>query len=153
MKSEKLKVKNLLLIFSLVLAALTIGGALWSGRTVARAITPSQSIVDKLTERFDLNKDEVAGLFDEMRQEREQKMQAYMESRLNETVKDGVITAEQRQALLNKHQEMWEKQNQLRQEMRQWMEQSGIDFEKLAPYGGFGHHMGFGPGHGFLKGL
>jgi hypothetical protein len=72
-----------------------------------------------------------------------------MEERLSKAVEDGVVTNEQKQALLNKQQEMWEKQNQLNEEMRQWQEQSGIDFEKLAPYKvGFGG-KGFGLGRFF----
>lgn len=115
----------------------------------------NQPVVDKLVERFDLNADEVAGVFDEARQERQQQMQeqwrTQMEERLNEAVEDGVITAEQKQALLDKQAEMREKHQQLWEEMRAWMEDSGIDFEAMAPYKGGCGGRGFAPGkmHGF----
>lgn len=90
-------------------------------------------------------------MVNEVEDERRQKMQAFRESRLEEAVKAGVITAEQKQVLLNKEAEMEEKQKQLSNEIRQWMDNSGIDFQKLAPYKiGFGG-PGFG-GRGFGKG-
>lgn len=145
---KKVKISKLI-IPAVALGALMFVGYLWTGKTTAQAIGPNQSVVDKLVERFGLNKDEVTGVFDEMHQERQQERQAYMESRLDQAVKDEVITADQKQALLNKHKEMQEKQKQLREEMQKWMEESGIDFEKLAPYRvGFGG-PGFGRGHKF----
>lgn len=150
MKNEKVKIKNLVVISAIVLGGLVLAGTLWAGKTTAQAISPNQSVVGKLVERFNLNKDEVTGVFDEVWEERQQKMQAYMESRLDEAVKDGVITAEQKEAFLKKQAEWQEKQRQLREEMRKWMEESGIDFEKLAPYRiGFGGPRGFGKGGHF----
>lgn len=143
----------------LALGVLTVGSILMTGRVMAETTSSTkQSFIDRLIQRFNLNKDEVTGVFDEMQQERQQERKAYMEGRFDEAVKDGVITADQKQALLNKHAEMQQKQTQLREEMKTWMEQSGIDFEKLAAYRvGFGGPgfagPGFGRGHGFWKGL
>lgn len=99
----------------------------------------------------------MTSVFDEARQEQQQQLQeqrrAQMEKRLDEAVGDGVITAEQKQALLDKDAEMQTKYEQLREEMQQWQEQSGIDFEALAPYhigcGGRGSGPGPGKMHGF----
>lgn len=141
--------KSLLAISALVLSVLTLGGILMTGMVKAETDNTKQSVVDKLVERFNLNKDEVTGVFDEVFKERQQQRQAYMEKRFDEAVKDGVITADQKQALLKKQAEMQEKQKQMREEMQKWMEESGIDFGKLAPYRvGFGG-KGFGRGHGF----
>ena len=135
----------------LALVVLMLAGAFWVGKTTAQAATSKQTVVDKLVERLNLNKDEVTGVFEEMRQEREQERLAYMEQRLDEAVKDGVITAEQKQVFLQKQAEWQEKERQLMEERQKWMEESGIDFEKLAPYRvGFGG-PGFG-GRGFGKG-
>ena len=49
-----------------------------------------------------------------------------MEARLDRAVNDGVITANQKQALLNKHAEMQGKRNQMREEMQKWMEEKTI---------------------------
>lgn len=143
------KIKNFLVISLLVVGVLTLGSVLVTGRVKAQASSTKQAVIQKLVERFNLNKDEVTGVFDEMRQEREQQRQAYMEQRLDEAVKDGVITSQQKEAFLKKQAEWQEKQRQMWEEMRKWREESGIDFEKLAPYRvGFGCR-GFGKGHRF----
>jgi polyhydroxyalkanoate synthesis regulator phasin len=137
MKSKKI------VIPALVLGGLMLIGLLWTGRAAAQAVVTNQPLVDKLVERFNLGKDEVAGVFDEIQQEHQQQRRAMMNSRLDEAVNDGVITADQKQAFLDKQVEMEERHRQEREEMRQWMEESGIDFEKLAPY-----RVGDGPGFG-----
>ena len=136
-----------IIISALALGVLMLLAVFWTGKTTAQAVVPNQSVVDKIVERFNLNKDEITGVFDEVHQERQQKMQAYMETRLDEVVKDGVITAEQKETFLKKQAEWQEKQRQLKEEMQKWMEESGIDFEKLAPY-----RVGCG-GRGFGKGF
>jgi len=148
-----MKSKILLAFLAIALGGLMLTGTLWTGKAMTvRAVEPNQSIVDRLVARFNLNQDEVKGVFDEEQQARQEKMQAEMESRLDEAVKDGVITAEQKEALLKKQTEWQEKEKQLREEKQKWMEESGIDFEKLAQYrvglGGFGGPGGMrgGPG-------
>jgi hypothetical protein len=100
----------------------------------------------------------VSDVFDEVRQEHQQQRQADMEAKLDEAVSDGVITAEQKEALLEKQAEWQEKNRQMMEERQKWMEESDIDFEKLAPYRvGFGGKgfagPDFGRGHGFGKGF
>lgn len=141
-----------ILIVGLTLIGLAGVGWVFAHRALAtEAATFNPSVVDKLVEKFGLNEDEVAGIFDEARRERQQQMQEQrrteMEKRLDEAVNDGVITADQKQALLDKQTEMQEKHQQLREEWQQWWEQSGIDLDALAPYyfgcGGRGFGRGF----------
>jgi len=151
MKSEKFKIKNWLLISVVALVAFIAGGLMIS-KAKAKTSQNYPPLVEKLVEKFGLKEDEVTGVFDEIRQEHQQKMQAEMESRLDEAVKDGVITAEQKEALVKKQAEWQERQRQMMEEKRKWVEESGIDFEKLAPYwGGYGRRgfggKGFGWGH------
>jgi molecular chaperone GrpE (heat shock protein) len=139
---------KLFFLSALALGTLILLGSVRTGKMSAQAANAPQSIVNKLVERFNLNKDEVTGVFDEEQKERQEKMQAEREERLNRAVTDGVITAEQKEALLKKQAEWQEKEKQLKEEMQNWREQSGIDFKKLAPYGiGFGGGPGFGKGH------
>lgn len=132
-----------------MIVGLVIGG-LAIGKAQAGNNNATSPVVDKLVERFNLNQDEVAGVFDEVHQERQQQWLDAMGERLDKAVSDGVITTNQKRALLNKQAEMQEKRNQLREEMKTWMEESGIDFEKLTPYSagcggrGFGKMRGFG---------
>jgi len=151
MKSEKFKIKNWLLISAVALVAFIAGG-LMINKAKAETNRNYLPIVQKLVDKVGLKEEEVTGVFNEMHQERQQKMQAQIESRLNEAVENGVITAEQKEALFKKQAEWQEKQRQMMEEKRKWVEESGIDFEKLAPYwGGFGKR-GFG-GHGFGRGF
>jgi hypothetical protein len=104
-------------------------------------------VIEQLTEKFNLNQDEVDEAVNQFREKRQAEMRAQHEERLQQAVDDGVITSEQKQALENRHNEMRETKTRMREEMQTWMEESGIDFEALRQYGGgckgFGH--GFKP--------
>jgi hypothetical protein len=137
-----------LLIPTLGLAALIGLGVLGISSVKADDETTSSPIVEKLVSKFNLNEDEVVGVFNELRDEKRAEMQAAREERLSEAVSDGVITEEQKQALISKWQEMETKREQERQEMQAWFEEQGIDMEALRQYEGFGRgpgpmHMGF----------
>jgi hypothetical protein len=111
-------------------------------------------MIEQLSERFNLNEDEVNKTVDEFRQERQNEMQARHEDHLNQAVQDGVITNDQKQALLNEHEEIRQEREKKWTEMQSWMEESGIDFQALKEYGvgqvglgcggGRGGRMGFG---------
>jgi len=110
------------------------------------------TLIQKIIDKFKLNSGEVEQVMKEEQTARQQEIESRREARLEEAVKAGIITEDQKTALLNKEAEWQKKQQQLMQERQQWMEQSGIDFQKLAPYGGFAGldfgGKGFGRGHG-----
>lgn len=104
---------------------------------------PNFPLVEKIASKFGLNQDEVSATFKELHQERLQERQAERESQLDKAVADGVITKEQKQLLIQKHQENQQQRQAQRQahqqEMMTWMEQNGIDHNTLKEYlGGFG---------------
>lgn len=140
-----------IIIPAIIIAVIFFAGTiLVTRKSSVKAATASQAIIDRLAERFNLKKDDVTGVFNEMGKERQQKELVQMSSRLDQAVKDGVINADQKQTLVNKITQMQEKQNEIRDETQKWVEESGIDFEKLASYRvGFG--FGFG-GKGFGHG-
>lgn len=135
-----------ILIPTLGLAALVGLGAL--GVSAVKANDTGNGFVQRIAERFGLNEEEVSTFVQEMREERKTQMQTSMEERLDQAVADGVITEEQKQALLDKKADMWAEKEQHREEMQAWFEEQGIDREALMQYGGFGHkgfrhwHMG-----------
>ena len=94
--------------------------------------------IEGLSERFGLNQDEVKTFFDEQMEVRHDQMMQAKEERLDQVVADGVITEEQKQALLNKWEEMRQEREQERKEMQAWFEENGIDQEALRDYWGFG---------------
>lgn len=135
---------------TLALAAIALLGAVGYGVTVAVAQAEdgeSHPMIQMLAEKFGLDEDEVKEAFDEVKAEHFAQMQESKEDKLNQAVDDGVITEEQRQALLEKHQNMWEEKKQERDEHRgemdAWFEEQGINHEELMEYmGGFGKHGG-----------
>jgi len=116
------------------------------------------SIIQKLVDRFGLDKGEVETVFDEIRGERQTEMQARFTERLDQTVAEGKITPEQKEAILQKKQEMQanrlglkdlsleERQIQRethQKEMKAWAEENGLDLKDL--FGGMGmrgEHLG-----------
>lgn len=109
-------------------------------------------VVARLAERFNLNEDDVEAVFDAVREERREEVQAEREDKLSQAVADGVITEEQKEAILAKKQEMrseyQEKKEQHKQEMQAWFGEQGIDHEALREYVGFRGHKRF---KGFRK--
>lgn len=123
------------------------------------------SIVEKLVQKFGLNQTEVEAVFDEARKEHQDQMKANFEQRLSQAVNNGEISEAQKQAILEKHEELikkheenWQNKQNLtkeqmmelkskeREELKSWVEQNGID---LKYFWGFGK-MGL---RGWHKGL
>jgi hypothetical protein len=109
-----------------------------------------------LAEKLGLNEEEVEEALDEIKADKYAQMQQSKEDMLQDAVGDGVITEEQKQALLEKYEDMWvekkQEWQQHKEEMDAWFEQEGIDHEKLMDYmGGFGrkgfHKWGMGKIH------
>lgn len=136
---------------TIALAAVALLGAVGYAMTIAvvRADeTSSHPIIQVLAERFGLNEEEVKEVFDEVHANHFAQKQTMWEEGLNEAVADGVITEEQKQALLDKKADMKTHKEEYKQEMQAWFEKEGIDSEALMQYGGFGkrgfHKWGMG---------
>ncbi len=149
------------------IGTLAIAGILGVSKTYAQDEQPD-SLIQKLVEKFNLNKDEVQAVFDEERSERQAENQARFEERLSQAVSEGKITEDQKNLILEKHKELqeeraneieeWkdlsqeerkEKMEQRREEMKSWMEENGIDLDLMMILGGPGHGRGPGGPEGF----
>lgn len=126
-------------------AATTVGVAMFAG--VASAQTPNngieqQSLVEKIAQTFNLDKNEVQKVFDEAKSEREAKHQQKIEAKLTKAVEAGKITAEQKAAILDKLQgfrsymesikdkpreERKELMKAKHEELKKWAEEQGLD--------------------------
>lgn len=139
----------------LLLAAVTVtvlGAGFFGISTVSAqtASSRSSSIVQKIADRFGLNKDEVQKVFDEEHAARRTEMQAKMEERLNTLVTEGKITAEQKMLIQNKMKELQAERQankekmksltpeQMKEEMESkkteldaWAKENGIDPQYL----------------------
>lgn len=148
-----MKIRNLIILIA-AFSLLILGGGLLAKQAQADDFGFGRNgVVERLTERFNLNEDEVSEELNQYREEYRAERQANREERWQQAVEDGVITEEQRQALIDKHNEIGEQHQRMREEMQTWMEENGIDFDALHEYGcgaGMGGRGGFG--RGFVKG-
>lgn len=142
----------------------TIGVATFAGVGMASAQSSSSNrdgLVDKIAQKFNLNKNDVQKVFDEQHAAHEAERQQRMEERLAQAVKDGKLTQAQADAIKSKMAEMKTFKDSLKDkteqerhdamktkmdELKQWADQNNI------PKGYFpmGHGMkgGHGPRHG-----
>ncbi len=123
--------------------ALALVGLGWTGLNYAKADDGNfggSTLVEKIVEKFNLDKDEVESVVSELHTQRQQERQAAQDSKLDAAVSDGVITEDQKQELTEKRNSFREQQGQARQthrdEMRKWMSDNGIDSTKLQSYMG-----------------
>ncbi|GIW62952.1 MAG: hypothetical protein KatS3mg090_0778 [Patescibacteria group bacterium] len=118
------------------------------------AESDSNSLVDKIAKKFGLKKEEVQQVFDEHKKEmyvqRQQKFQEY----LDQQVKQGKITEEQKQKILQKQQELRqeieqlknldpdrkrEQVKQLKQDYQNWLKENNIPLNLKPEKPGFKH--------------
>jgi len=119
------------------------------------------SLIQRISARFGLNEEDVKAVFDEDRQEHQQEMQSVYEEKLSQYVSENKITAEQKQLILAKHEELMSRRQsnadltaeerraqmeQERAELKSWAEDNGIDIPVLGGFGMDGHGRFLGRG-------
>ena len=123
---------------------------------------PQDGLIQKIADKFHLNKSDVQAVFDEDRSTREAERQKKVEAELTQAVKDGKITEAQKQLLLDKQKalqtereankdDMQSKTQDERKaamdakkaELEKWASDNGIPTEYLRYVMG---HGGRGPG-------
>lgn len=87
-------------------AATVFGAATMVGVAQAATTTGSDNLVDKISQRFNVDKAEVQKVFDEERTARQAEREQRYEERLSQAVKDGKLTEDQKTKLLAKHKEL-----------------------------------------------
>jgi hypothetical protein len=138
--------------------ALVVSTGLLYGGTRASAFEPSTmrgTLVSRLAERFQRSEAEVEQVldevFDEVRLERGSELSVRLEKRLDTAVEAGILTGEQRELILEKHQEMREQRladreaqahftseerraemQAVRDELESWAEENDIDLQYFA---------------------
>lgn len=151
----------------LVLGALTIigVGVLGSSQAFAQESNtkePVDSLVQKIADKFGLNKDSVRAVFTKHKSEMKVNMSSHQEDKLSKLVSEGKITEAQKTLIKNKQKELEEKRaankGQLkdlsreelrskmeaeRAELEKWAKENGIDIKYLMGPFGRGFHMGF----------
>ncbi|MBI4080915.1 MAG: hypothetical protein HY430_04055 [Candidatus Levybacteria bacterium] len=151
------------LVFPAVAAAVLGVTMLGAVSVSAQTTNPNADIVTKIAQKFGLKESDVQTVFDEVRTQHFTQNQARFEEYLTQAVKDGKLTEVQKQAVLAKHKELFEKKSASREafmnmtaeqrkaekeklhaDMKAWADANGIDLQYV--FGGLGHH-------GFVKNM
>jgi len=127
------------------LALAVIGISLYSAEPT-NAQNPVTTLIDRISEKFNLKKEDVQKVADDFRSEKqktwEEQRKKNLDEKLSEAVKSGKITEAQKQAILKKMEELRNKKETNRVEMQNWLKQNGLE-------GKFGFGLGkFGKGRG-----
>ena len=141
--------------------ALAVAGVGFFGisQSFAQDAAESDTIVQKMVARFNLNQADVQKVFDEHRSGKIAKYRAGMEEHLSRLVTEGKLTEEQKKLLSDKMNQMHEskrtqkerfknltpvqKREQMdskRQEFDLWLKQNGIDPSVIGPMDGMKGH-------------
>ena len=120
---------------------------LWQGKQAeaANGLASNQStLVDNLSEKLGVDKDKVQAVLDDTRKEHQEARRVEVSANLDQAVKDGVITADQKQKFLDHQAQMQGQRQKNRGENQQWAKDNGIDMSKLRDYLGNdgGRHKG-----------
>lgn len=133
-----------ILIPAIALGIAATGATLWStGVVKAEGNGNRQSMTSELASKLNIDESKVSDAFSQINQEKQAQKQEEMSKKLDQAVTDGVITADQKQKILDKQTEMQKKREKQQQEMQTWESENGIDMSKLRDYG-----LGGGRGHG-----
>lgn len=118
------------------------------------------SLIQKISQRFGLDEEDVKSVFDEERSAHQAEMRANFEDRLSQAVTDGNINEDQKTQILQKLDELHAYMDNLPEqtederreameakmdELRQWAQDNNIPNRYLRPIGGHGFGMGHGP--------
>ena len=120
-------------------------------------------IIQKIIDKFNLNPDEVKTTMDEVWKERHERREDELQQKLNQALKEGKITKEQKNKIMAKHEEIeknreeWqnlsrkekrEKMEEFQEKMRAWAESEGINLQNIMGFGmrmrGKKFYRGFG---------
>jgi hypothetical protein len=156
------RVHTLALAASAAAIVLTSGGFAAQHAFAATDTTTEKTLVERISERFNLNKTDVQAVVDEAHAARHAEMQAKVAERLTQAVTDGKITQAQKDLITTKQAEVQKKMDEiramtdetarkealktLREETQKWATDNNIAERWIGPMGGKGGHGGAGRG-------
>ena len=154
------------IIPTMLIIALMATGALGVQAVFAQEDPMYHTLVQRIADEFGLDEDQVEQVIHELREERQAEMHARWLEQLDQAVRNGKVTEEQRQALITKHSEVFEEMESvrllpfnerraetrhMRDEFRQWADENGIDLPAAGL--GFHHEHGMHRGNSYMDGL
>lgn len=146
------KLNKKLLIIPAIILGLAGTGALLYTTSIAKAdnTTKQDTMAQQLSEKLGVDESKVSDAMDQIRQEKQDQMQAQEKERLDQAVTDGKINQSQEDAIIAREKEQIQKREQEREEYQQWLSDNSLDQSTLrdigaGPMGGkmMGHGMMF----------
>jgi heat shock protein HspQ len=153
--------KYKILLPSMLALAILITGIL-ATRVSAEEVSNYPPIVQRIADEFNLNVSEVEEVFDDERDERRAEMYALFAERLNDAVSEGKLTEDQRDVILEHHEDMQnqmesltglthderkQKIREIHEEFRLWVESEGIDVSSFGQMDKEGFRKGMHGGY------
>jgi hypothetical protein len=151
--------KKVILPTILALSVLVVG--ILANSVSAQDTSNYPPIVQKISDKFNLNVSDVQQVFDEEADEKRAERFAFFADRLDELVSEGKLREAQKESILDKHEEMQDKMEglkdlapeerkdkmrELHEEFKNWAEEQGIDLPLIGPFGK-GYMSGFHKGY------
>lgn len=134
--------------------AIGLAAAVGTGVVSAQSQSSGTGLVDKIAQKFNLNKADVQAVFDQNRKDHEAQRQQDMKSKLDQAVKDGKLTQDQEDKLVAKFKEMDSYRDSLKDktederhtamktkmdEFKQWLKDNNISEDLVRLGGPHGH--------------
>jgi hypothetical protein len=137
---KKLKLDKKNLIFpGVVIASVIFLTLIVTGAVMAYQKDHEDERAQRFAERFNLDQSKVQEFMNEeqetRRAEMEQEIKSRQEEMLSKAVEEGKITNNQKSALIQKWEEYSSKQQALRDDYQEWLEEQGIDLKELGLMG------------------
>lgn len=136
-----------------VIAIVGVSGAAIAATSTSTTTSPQDSLIQKITDRFHLNKSDVQSVFDQNHQEMQAKHQQMLKDRLDQAVKDGELTQVQETKLLAELKTLHDEtksdnradrranRQAMHDKLEQWAKDNGIDLGRVMPQPGHGMGM------------
>lgn len=124
--------KNARIILPTLALGLVLGGAGVIGTKYASAHygQNQDAMAVQLAQKLNISKDQVSSAMTQIQTDNQAKRKADVSANLDKAVSDGVITAAQKQQILDEQA----KQEQQAKDHQDWVKNSGIDWTKLKSY-------------------
>ena len=122
----------------IAVAALAIGTTLGvSGlQAVSAQENGGNSIIENLAEKFNTSADEIKSVFEQTKEERGVERKQQVADSLEQAVKDGDITEEQKQTIESKMSGVHKKMEEVkaaRKDLKQWADDNNVDLRSFLP--------------------
>lgn len=122
----------------IAVAALAIGATIGVAglQAVSAQENGGNSIIENLAEKFNTSTNEVKSVFERTKEERVAERKQQVEDSLEQAVKDGDITEEQKRTIESKMSDINKKMEEIKtakKDLKQWADDNSVDLRSFLP--------------------